>query len=180
MKTFKNRAWCPEKVDFSTYNLLKIQFANERLPYFTLFYYSACNLCYKTICVTRILYYWWIFYYSAVTIWRFHCIVHICFCYPHCIAKLPHRYLTCKSLFFYFCSYVLWEKFKNFPHIFGLKKSGRGLLLNIITSLKNVFFIANISNGYLLPKLSKDPPKMTKIWFFKSSTKNLSNLFIFL
>ena len=37
--------------------MLKIQFTNQRLPYFTLFYYSACNLCYKTIGLTRILYY---------------------------------------------------------------------------------------------------------------------------
>ena len=64
LKTFKNSGWCPEKVDYSTYNLLKIQFTNERLPYFTLFYYSACNLCYKIIGVTRIIYYWEIFYYG--------------------------------------------------------------------------------------------------------------------
>ena len=41
-----------QKVD-----LLKIHLTNERLPYFTLFYYSACNLCNKMIGVTRILYY---------------------------------------------------------------------------------------------------------------------------
>ena len=58
LKTCKNNVWCHKKVDLCTYNLLQNQFINERLPYFVLFYNLACNLCYKMIGVTRILYYW--------------------------------------------------------------------------------------------------------------------------
>ena len=44
-KTCKYSAWSPKNVDLTTYNLLM----KGCHAYFTLFYYSACNLCYKTI-----------------------------------------------------------------------------------------------------------------------------------
>ena len=55
LKTRKNSAWRPKKVDLSTYDLLISQFTYLHIsPFSTI---RSVILCYKTIGVTRILYY---------------------------------------------------------------------------------------------------------------------------
>ena len=49
LKTFKNSVWGTKIMNLSTLNLLKIQFTNERLPNFSLFYYSDYSDFYNVI-----------------------------------------------------------------------------------------------------------------------------------
>ena len=61
--------------------------------------YQQSNLCYRKIFVTRILYYWEIFYYSAVTIQRFHCICNMLVQFTYYWMTWPLIDIEAKSMY---------------------------------------------------------------------------------